>query len=243
MHIRKSETTPRGLLFLFASMELFSAFASIGLSALAERGNILSIPLGYFLVFLDRSLIGGWTMVALWRANRAGIWRGLKIIGMFILEFSVKDLIGNTAAGLMENTYSFGGCLLKGLAMTLIHTTLLEGAVVLALFWFSWYLFLSRRGPADPYPGLFRIRGNTLSEAELLLISLLTVRFLIERVIATVEYGNKYDCLLRSSQIQLMVAAFVVLFAAGFVSYLVAGTVRRFFLAETPADSKPAVQG
>ena len=124
MHIRKSETTPRGLLFLFASIELFSAFASIGLSALAARGNILSIPLDYFLVFLDRALIGGWTMVALWRANRAGIWRGFRIIGMFILEFSVKDLIGNTAEYLMKETYSFGGCLLKGVATTLIHTTL-----------------------------------------------------------------------------------------------------------------------
>ncbi|MGM9609582.1 MAG: hypothetical protein ACI3XE_05110, partial [Eubacteriales bacterium] len=79
MHIRKSETTPRGLLFLFASIELFSAFASIGLSVLTKRNNILSIPLDYFLTFLDRALIGGWTMVALWRANRAGIWKGLKI--------------------------------------------------------------------------------------------------------------------------------------------------------------------
>lgn len=233
MRIRKTKETPWGLLLALIGIELLIALSFPAAYLLRERQNYLYLALGYLSNFLHASAVAVFCTVALRRATRRGAGRGIGLVGVLIAAMSVKDFLGYFLEQLMAGAMRISGCLLFSLQQTLLSTTLVEGGLTLLAFGFSYYIFLSRRPPAPPYTGPFAVRGNDLTAATLLFVSLMTFRTFVSQLVTTIRFGNEYFWLLRTSEILTIILDFVMLFLIGFASYLLAGESRRHFLDET----------
>lgn len=235
MHLRKSTETPRGLLAVFAALEILIALSFFGAFLLRERLNPFYLVLQYLATLIHRCIMAEWATVALWRANRRGVARGCGILGLFLALLTLRDFLGNTVEQLFLGTYDIGGCLLFSLGSTLLNTTLLEGAILFFSFGLSYLLFLSYRPPSPPFSGFFRLRENPLTCATALFVGLTTLRYFISQIVSTVRFGITYDWMLRVSEVLSILLDFFMLFLAAVLSYLCAGWMRNLFLSEEDA--------
>lgn len=233
MRLQKTKETPWGLLLLLLVTELVIALSFPAAYALRVRQNYFYLVLEYLANFLHTSIVAVFSTVALWRATHRGIGRGIGLIGVLIAVMSVKDFLGYFLEQLLTGSLRVSGCLLFALQQSLLGTALVEGGLILLAYGFSYYIFLSRRPPAPPYAGPFTLRGNDLTAATLLFVSLMTFRSFVSQIVTTIRFGHEYFWLLRTSEILTIVLDFAMLFLIGFASYLLAGESRRRFLDET----------
>lgn len=233
MTIRKTKETPWRLLLALIGVEVLIALSFPAAYALRVRQNYLYLVLEYLANFLHASVVAVFAVIALWRATHRGIGRAVGLVGVLIAAMTVKDFFGCFFEQLLTGSLRVSGCLLLALRQSLLGTALVEGGLILLAFGFSYYVFLSRRPPAPPYAGAFTIRGNDLTAATLLFVSLMTLRSFVSQLVTTIWFGNEYFWLLRTSEILGIVLDFAMLFLIGFVSYLLAGETRRRFLDET----------
>ena len=228
MTISKTKETPWKLLLALIGVEALIALACPGIFLLQARESYWYVALGYVIDLLHATVVAAFCTIAMWRTTHRGIWRGTGIVGVLIAALAVKDFYGSFAAALLGGQLRVGGCLLYALHETGLSTVLVEGGEILLAYAFSYFIFLSRRPPAPPYAGAFAIRGNDLTAATLLFVSLMTLRSFVSQVVTTIRFGNNCFWLLYTSEIIGIVLDFVMLFLVGFVSYLLAGESRRF---------------
>lgn len=228
MTIPKTRETPWRLLLALMGVEVLIALIYPAVWQLHARQNYWYLVLEYITNFLHASVVAAFCTIAMWRTTHRGIGRGSGLVGLLIATLAVKDYFRYFTEALLADQLRIGGCLLYALRETCLSTVLVEGGQILLAFWFSYFIFLSRRPPAPPYAGPFTIRGNDLTAATLLFVSLMTLRTFVSQLVTTIRFGNEYFWLLRTSEILGIVLDFVMLFLVGFVSYLLAGESRRF---------------
>lgn len=233
MTIRKTTETPWRLLLIFSAAFLLLAFTYPVADRLQATKNYGYLPLRYAADLLYTCLIAAWATIALWRAMHATPRRGIGLIGILIGVMTLQSFLGSFLSAAVSGDYRISGCLLLAVYSSLLGTTLIEGALLLLAYGFSYYVVLSRRPPSPPYAGAFALRGNDLTVATLLFVSLMTFRSLVSLIISTVSFGVEQYWMLRTSEILTILLDFFTLFAIAFASYLFAGAVRRRCLAES----------
>lgn len=232
MTIRKTAETPRRLLLIFSAAFLLLAFTYPAADLLQAARHYGYLPLRYAADLLYTCLIAAWATIALWRATHTTPRNGIGLIGVLIGAMTLQSFLGSFLSAVVVG-YRISGCLLLAARSALLGTTLIEGALLLLAYGFSYYVVLSRRPPSPPYAGAFALRGNDLTVATLLFVSLMTFRSLVSLIISTVSFGVEQYWMLRTSEILTILLDFLMLFAIAFVSYLFAGAVRRRCLAES----------